>query len=251
MVRLKNRDRNEYFEVWNYRVFFQPVGNGFDGTFALQSDSPVHIPQGPLVNTLDLLVPNAMRLAEYVHRQRNHRRKAPPGEDRPAYFLHLAEVAWLLLDSGSRDDELIAAAFLHDIIEDCGYDEGRLAQAIGNRRVAALVAAVSEPDKRQSWEDRQQHYRERLSALNDPALLALSCADKTSNLTDMNRLMARGHAVDSFTRRGFDAQRAKFEALDRLFVDRVPERLHQRFQRALAEFRERGRLSTEAPSRRS
>ena len=146
---------------------------------------------------------------------------------------------------------LIAAAFLHDTIEDCGYDEGRLAQAIGNRRVAALVAAVSEPDKRQSWEDRQQHYRERLSALNDPALLALSCADKTSNLTDMNRLMARGHAVDSFTRRGFDAQRAKFEALDRLFLDRVPERLYQRFQQALAEFRQRGRLSTETPSRRS
>ncbi len=168
------------------------------------------------------LVPNAMRLAEYAHRQRNHRRKAPPGEDRPAYFLHLTEVAWLLMDSGIRDDESVAAA------------------SIGNVQVAALVAAVSETDKSQSWEDRQQHYRERLAMLNDPVILALSCADKTSNLTDMNRLMAKGHPVGSFTKRGFDAQQAKFEALDALFQGRTPERLYRRFQQALAEFRERG-----------
>lgn len=191
----------------------------------------------------DLLVPNAMRLAEYAHRQHDHHRKAPPGEDRPAYFLHLTEVAWLLLDGGVRDDELIAAAFLHDIIEDCDYDEARLAAATGNSRVAALVAAVSEPDKGHGWEIRQRCYRERLAALNDPAILALSCADKTSNLTDMNRLMARGHEVDSFTKRGFDAQQAKFEALDRLFQGRVPERLYRRFEKALAEFRKWGRAA--------
>ena len=186
------------------------------------------------------LVPNAMRLAEYAHRQRNHRRKAPPGEDRPANFLHLAEVAWLLMDSGIRDDEPVAAAYLHDIIEDCGYGQATLAEAIGNARVAALVAAVSETDKSQSWEDRQQHYRERLAVPNDPVILALSCADKTSNLTDMNRLMAKGHPVSSFTNRGFGAQRAKFAALDALFQSRTPERLYRRFQRALAEFQERG-----------
>ena len=196
------------------------------------------------MNALDALVPNAMRLAEYAHRQRHHRRKAPPGEDRPAYFLHLAEVAWLLMDSGVCDAEPVAAAFLHDIIEDCSYTEATLAEAIGNARVAALVAAVSEADKSQSWEDRQRYYRERLAALNDPVILALSCADKTSNLTDMNRLMTRGHPVGSFTRRGFAAQWAKFEALDALFRGRTPERLYRRFQQALAEFRERGRSLT-------
>ncbi len=192
------------------------------------------------MNVLDTLVPNAMRLAEHTHRRMGHRRKAPPGEDRPAYFLHLAEVAWLLMESGVCDPEPIAAAYLHDIIEDCGYDETTLAAAIGNARVAALVAAVSETDKSQCWEDRQQHYRERLAMLNDPVILALSCADKTSNLTDMNRLMAKGYPVDSFTKRGFAAQRAKFEALDALFQGRTPERLYRRFQQALTEFRERG-----------
>ncbi|MCP5158993.1 MAG: bifunctional (p)ppGpp synthetase/guanosine-3',5'-bis(diphosphate) 3'-pyrophosphohydrolase [Gammaproteobacteria bacterium] len=190
------------------------------------------------MTTCNMLVPNAMRLAEVAHR--NQRRKAPPGEDRPAYFLHLTEVAWLLLDADLRQDELIAAAFLHDIIEDCGYDEPRLAKAIDNRRVATLVSAVSEPDKQQSWEARQQHYRERLAMLNDPAILALSCADKTSNLTDMGRIMAKGYGVDRFTKRDFPAQQAKFEALDILFQGRVPERLYRRFQQALMEFRRQG-----------
>ena len=195
------------------------------------------------MNPSDFLVLNAMRLAERAHREIGHRRKAPPGEDRPAYFLHLAEVAWLLLDGGIRDDELVAAAYLHDIIEDCGHDERSLADALGNARVATLVAAVSEIEKGQSWETRQQRYRERLAALGDPAILALSCADKTANLMDMNRLLAKGHAVDSFTKRGFEPQQAKFEALDRLFHERVPERLYRRFRHALEEFRERGRAS--------
>ncbi|RUQ32152.1 MAG: bifunctional (p)ppGpp synthetase/guanosine-3',5'-bis(diphosphate) 3'-pyrophosphohydrolase [Candidatus Competibacteraceae bacterium] len=192
------------------------------------------------MTTLDALVPNAMRLAEMAHRQIGHRRKAPPGEDRPAYFLHLTEVAWLLLDCGLHDDELIAAAFLHDIIEDCGYSEAALVEQLGNRRVAALVAAVSEIDKQRSWEDRQQHYRERLAALNDPAILALSCADKTANLGDMNRLLTKGFPVDSFTQRGFASQQAKFVALDALFQNRTPARLYQRFAQALREFQERG-----------
>ena len=68
------------------------------------------------MNGSDFLVMNAMRLAEYAHRRIGHRRKAPPGEDRPAYFLHLTEVAWLLVEAGVQDEEWIAAAFLHDVI---------------------------------------------------------------------------------------------------------------------------------------
>lgn len=193
----------------------------------------------------DFLVLNAMRLAEYAHRKQNQYRKAPPGEDRPAYFLHLTEVAWLLAQSAIDDNELIAAAFLHDIIEDCGYDETSLAQAIGNCRVAQRVAAVSELAKGQSWEARQQAYWERLRAINDPAILALSCADKTSNLMDMNRLLAKGYDVSSFTKRGFASQCAKFERLDLLFRGRVLARLYQYFERALTEFRQQDPTSAE------
>lgn len=190
-----------------------------------------------MLDEKDFLVLHAMQLAERAHRQIGQLRKAPPGEDQPTYFLHLAEVAWLLRDSGIDDDELIAAAFLHDVLEDCPYDSETLAQAINNQRVVEIIMAVSEIDKSQSWEVRQQEYRERLAHLNDPALFALSCADKTSNLMAMNQWLAKGYDTSSFTKRGYAAQRAKFEALDPLFQNQTPTRLYQRFQQALNEFR--------------
>ncbi len=44
------------------------------------------------------LVLDAMRPAERAHRTRPegpHHRKASEGADRPAYFIHLAEVGWM------------------------------------------------------------------------------------------------------------------------------------------------------------
>jgi (p)ppGpp synthase/HD superfamily hydrolase len=79
------------------------------------------------------LVLRAIRIAEYAHRNRPqgpHYRKAPKGEDRPYYFVHLAEVGWLLSGAG-RSHELVAAGFLHDIIEDCGYTADQLEEEIG------------------------------------------------------------------------------------------------------------------------
>lgn len=55
----------------------------------------------------DGLVLGATRLAEYAHRTRKkgpHHRKAPPGVDRPSYFIHFAEVGWLLQGAGFDPD---------------------------------------------------------------------------------------------------------------------------------------------------
>ena len=95
---------------------------------------------------MEYLVLDAMRLAERAHRTREqgpHHRKAPEGEDRPAYFIHLAEVGWMLQEAG-MDAETVAAGYLHDVIEDCGYSQERLAQEIGNPWVAEIVKWVSE-----------------------------------------------------------------------------------------------------------
>jgi (p)ppGpp synthase/HD superfamily hydrolase len=182
------------------------------------------------------LVLDAMRLAERAHRQRNHFRKAPEGEDRPAYFLHLAEVAWMAEEAG-LDPEIVAAGFLHDIIEDCGYTRERLAGEIGSARVAELVEWVSEPDRDHSWETRNDAYLKRMQGA-PTEVLALSCADKTSNLRDMNRLLVKGHATDSFTSKNHATQRAKVEALDQLYRGAVPRPLYARFEAALVEFRD-------------
>ena len=92
------------------------------------------------------MVLRAIRIAEYAHRNRPegpHHRKAPKGEDRPYSFIHLAEVAWMLTDAGC-DHEVIAAGYLHDIMEDCGYSGDQLDRAIGSRRARELVEWVTE-----------------------------------------------------------------------------------------------------------
>ena len=190
---------------------------------------------------LETLVLDAMRLAERAHRTRDegpHHRKAPDGEDRPAYFIHLAEVAWMLQDAG-LNNETVAAGFLHDIIEDCDYSQARLAQEIGNAKVAEIVKWVSEdkidPEtgKKLSWEIRNESYLERLktSAKN---VRALSCADKTSNIRDMNRLLAKGYSTSAFTKQDHATQLKKFESLyNQVFEGHVPEKLAARYQAAL------------------
>ena len=174
------------------------------------------------------LVYRAMRLAERAHRQANHFRKAPEGEDRPAYFLHLCEVAWML-QAVEGSPETVAAGFVHDMIEDCDYTEELLAQEVGNSRVAELVAWVSEPARQRSWQERNQAYFEKICRAPGEALM-ISCADKTSNLKDTLRLVARGHRIESFLSVGKDEQLAKFERLGGVFSGRVPEPLFHGFR---------------------
>lgn len=194
---------------------------------------------------IETLVLDAMRLAERAHRTRDdgpHHRKAPDGEDRPAYFIHLTEVAWMLQDAG-LDPETVSAGFLHDIIEDCGYSQAQLAEDIGSNRVAEIVKWVSEDKfnpktgEKQSWEVRNQSYLERLQSAPDN-VRALSCADKTSNMRDMNRLLAKGYSTNAFTKQDHATQLSKFESLySQIFENHVPEKLAARYQAALGEFR--------------
>lgn len=197
--------------------------------------------------SLNTLVLDAMRLAERAHRTRSegpHTRKAPDGEDRPAYFIHLAEVGWMLQEAG-LDPETVAAGYLHDIIEDCGYTQEQLAKEIGNAAVAEIVKWVSEDKfnasgQKQSWEVRNHSYLERLKTAPDN-VRALSCADKTSNMRDMNRLLAKGHPTSAFTKQDHATQLNKFQSLyDQVFNDYVPATLAARYQAALEEFQRYG-----------
>jgi hypothetical protein len=64
-------------------------------------------------NYHDDLVLRAIHIAEHAHRTRPkgiHCRKAPAGEDRPFYFFHLAEVSWMLADTGCNS-EVVAAGY--------------------------------------------------------------------------------------------------------------------------------------------
>lgn len=187
------------------------------------------------------LVLRAMRIAEKAHRTRDagtHFRKGPDDVDKPSYFLHLTEVAWMLQDAGYAAP-VVAAGYLHDVIEDCDYTKEMLAAEIGDERVVDLVCAVTEPGKDQTWEERNATYLKNIQGASED-VLALSCADKASNLNDMNRLNAGGHTVEAFISRGHSIQLDKFGSLDRVFRGKVADSIYSRFRAALNTFKSSG-----------
>ena len=150
-----------------------------------------------------------------------------------------------MLGEAGCSEETIATGFLHDVIEDCeGWDKARLAAEIKNDTVSELVYWVTEPGKdglnnkgnEAPWEERNADYIKKLASAPNDAV-AISCADKTSNLRDMVRLSDKGHALDDFLSRGYPVQMKKFAALDELFENRVPDRLLVQYRNVLELFR--------------
>jgi GTP diphosphokinase / guanosine-3',5'-bis(diphosphate) 3'-diphosphatase len=96
------------------------------------------------------------------------------------YINHLLEVAHLVSTAISEPDtNLIIAALLHDVIEDCGVCMGELAERFGGD-VADLVAEVTDDKSLPKAE------RKRLQVVNAPKksirAQMIKLADKISNL---------------------------------------------------------------------
>ena len=123
------------------------------------------------------LVDSALIFAAHAHQ--HQRRKST---DIP-YIVHPVGVMLTLIQCGESDPELLAAALLHDTVEDTGVTLAQLRDQFGPR-VAAIVEGCSEPDKRDSWENRKQHTIAYLqTAPRDVQLV--SAADKFHNLRSM------------------------------------------------------------------
>ncbi len=94
------------------------------------------------------------------------------------YIVHPKEVAAIVAAMGGAQEE-IAAAYLHDVIEDAGITYEQLLDEFG-RTVADLVLAESE-DKTKTWMERKQATINRLrTAAREEKLITF--ADKLSNL---------------------------------------------------------------------
>lgn len=103
------------------------------------------------------------------------------------YIYHPMEVA-LIVAQMTSDEEVIAAAYLHDVLEDTDVTEAELEQRFG-LRVLQLVAAETE-NKTRSWKERKETTIRHLEAApREVKLLAL--ADKLSNM----RTTARDYLV--------------------------------------------------------
>lgn len=137
----------------------------------------------------------ALNFAARAHAQQ--RRK---GTDVP-YIVHPVGVMLTLLGYGETDAELLAAALLHDTVEDTATTLAELRAQFGPR-VAAIVEGCSEPDKSDTWEHRKEHTIAHLRAAPREVQL-VSAADKFHNLRSlMADEAAQGQAIWARFKRG-------------------------------------------------
>lgn len=135
------------------------------------------------------------------------------------YIMHPLNAARCLLEAGC-EDELVAAAILHDVLEDTETTIEELYAAFGPR-VAELVIAVSEPKELVKWEDCKTHT---LDALQTSSLdvLYVAIADKLDNIRSIRSSVGEhGETTWKCFRRGRDQQRWYYETLRRIFTERL------------------------------
>lgn len=112
-----------------------------------------------------------------------HVKQKRKGEAQEPYVNHLAEVAELVATATEgRDANLVAAAVLHDTVEDTATLPAELA-SVFNSDIADLVAEVTD-DKKLSKAERKKLQVEHAAAKSERAKI-LKLADKTSNLRSL------------------------------------------------------------------
>jgi (p)ppGpp synthase/HD superfamily hydrolase len=115
------------------------------------------------------------------------------------YACHLLQVAGLVLEHGGNAAQA-AAAFLHDVVEDCGVAVEDLERRFGGD-VVRIVAACTDlrpgdtPEAKSPWLERKRGYLDGLRAAPHTTLLVVGC-DKLDNLRSLlEDLEAEGLAV--------------------------------------------------------
>jgi (p)ppGpp synthase/HD superfamily hydrolase len=123
-------------------------------------------------------------LAFAASRHADQRREA----DQARFILHPLEVAQLLR---GRDypDAVIAAAVLHDVVEDTRTELGELEREFG-AHVCRLVAAVTEPVPLGPYPERKERLRAAVADAG-PEALAIYAADKVAKARELRLRLAR------------------------------------------------------------
>jgi (p)ppGpp synthase/HD superfamily hydrolase len=187
------------------------------------------------------LIQNAYKLAAEAHA--GQRRK----DDGSPYISHPIAVAQVLHDAAFRD-QVIAAALLHDVVEDTDLSTQEVAERFCDE-VAALVDALSEDEGIADFADRKREHREQVEE-SGPEAVAIYVADKLSNLSDLRTVYAEeGEVVASRFKAPLDV-RVELWREDAEMASRVSPELSYlpEFREALDEFeRERAARQAEDP----
>lgn len=137
-----------------------------------------------------------------IHAHMGQIRKSEP--DKPM-IIHPISVGMLLEEYG-YDESVVAAGYLHDVVEDTKYTIEDIRKEFGDE-IANLVMNASEPDKSLSWEERKKHTIEETKHLPLKNKLVI-CADKINNLEDLMLIFQKSGKRDfSAFNRGEEQQK--------------------------------------------
>lgn len=128
------------------------------------------------------LVERAIRVAARCHRDQNRKSSDLP------YISHPASVALILLRAGFDDDCILAAALLHDVVEDTAYTQEQIAEEFP-AKVSEIVADLTEHKtdangKKIDWETRKTDHIAHITSMSVESR-AVILADKLHNLASM------------------------------------------------------------------
>lgn len=138
-------------------------------------------------------------------------------------IIHPINVGNLLKEYGF-DEQVVAAGYLHDVVEDTIYTNDDIQKMFGEE-IASLVYGASEPDKSLSWEERKQHTINETKKL-DLRHKAIICCDKISNLEDLRILSEiKGKYDFSAFKRGYDSQKWYYTEVYNSLIDNEDDSL--------------------------
>jgi hypothetical protein len=124
---------------------------------------------------------------------RAHRDQLRKGDDLP-YVDHPIEVAELVQRAG-LDETVVAAALLHDVVEDTDVTIDEIRDRFG-AEVARLVAALTDDRTIENYLERKVEHRNRVAGAG-AAAAAIYAADKLANLRSLRAAYAvQGEAVE-------------------------------------------------------
>jgi (p)ppGpp synthase/HD superfamily hydrolase len=153
--------------------------------------------------------------------RRAHAGQVRNGSGGMPYIEHPVAVAALLDEQGYRD-EAIAAALLHDVVEDGEATVEELRQAFGEE-VAGMVGAMTDDESIDSYRERKVEHRERVAAAGAETL-AIYAADKLSNICTLRATYAdEGEDVAREFKVPLDLKLEVWQADLELLREKVPE----------------------------
>jgi len=134
-----------------------------------------------------------LKNAEQLARRAHEGQKQVSGKP---YFEHPKEVV-NILKQWNQDDEVIAAGYLHDVVEDCEISLKEIEKEFG-RRVAHLIDGMSwirnKESGKKEWDSTYKNFVK--WSKREPSLVLIKTADMLSNIPNLHVVSHRDWVIN-------------------------------------------------------